>query len=106
MYKINDNAYDAAIIGMTADGRAIYDHEAMVECLMKRDSMTMEDAIEFIELNTAGVISRMGANAPIIMYKLDEVTDLSDAPEEIKKQIVRNAKLLNKRDRKKGGGKS
>lgn len=101
MFKISDKAYDGAIIGVTADERAVYDYDKMVDSLMKRDGMTLDEAIGFIENNTLPIVDQMGDNAPIIMYELEEneeVTDLSDAPEEIKEGILRNAEKLEKRD--------
>lgn len=56
-----------AIIGVSADGRVIYDYKLMVISMMLMDSLTHEDAIEFIEYNTLRAIPYMGDNAPIII---------------------------------------
>lgn len=46
--------YGDSIIGVDMDGRAIYSYDRMVENLMKKDKMSEEDAIEFIDYNTVG----------------------------------------------------
>jgi uncharacterized protein (DUF1015 family) len=49
----------------------IYDFDLMVQHLMETDSMTEEDAIEFIEYNTIRACPYFGDNAPIILRKLE-----------------------------------
>ena len=64
--------YDSAIIGFDANyNRVIYDFDLMVQHLMETDSMTEEDAIEFIEYNTIRACPYFGDNAPIILRKLE-----------------------------------
>ena len=62
--------YDEAIIGVSHDGRVIYDMDLMVEHLMIHDGMTEMDAVDFIDYNTARSIPYAGEYAPIIMYRL------------------------------------
>ena len=62
--------YDEAIIGVSHDGRVIYDMDLMVEHLMVHDGMTEMDAVDFIDYNTARSIPYAGEYAPIIMYRL------------------------------------
>lgn len=45
-------SFDEAIIGVTDDGREVYDYDAMVRSLMKSSNLTEDAAIEFIEYNT------------------------------------------------------
>ena len=72
---IFDNpAYDSAIIGVTTDGRIVYDYITMVYDLMVSDSMSYEDAIDFIEYNTIRSLPYAGSDAPIIMHKLQDIT--------------------------------
>lgn len=61
--------YDAAIVGVSEGRRVIYDFDKMVECLVKEDGMSEEEAIEFIEYNTIRALPYF-ANSPIIMYPL------------------------------------
>lgn len=44
--------YDAAVIGATFDGRAIYVRDQVVEAAMEADGMEWEDAAEWHEFNT------------------------------------------------------
>ena len=62
--------YDEAIIGVSHDGRVIYDMDLMVEHLMVHDGMTEMDAVDFIDYNTARSIPYAGECDPIIMYRL------------------------------------
>ena len=62
--------YDDAIIGVDIDGRVIYDYEKMISHLCKFDNMTEEEAADFINYNTFGVLKYAGEKAPIILFKL------------------------------------
>lgn len=44
--------YDAAVIGVTFDGRAIYDKDQVIRCTMTEDGMSEQDAWEWHEFNT------------------------------------------------------
>ena len=67
--------YDFAIIGITTDGKVVYDYSKMIESLMEQDKMTYLEAVEFIDYNTIRVIPYAGEYAPIIMEKLDFNSD-------------------------------
>ena len=60
--------YAGAFIGVSEDGRAVYDFEKMVVCLQEEDGMEEIDAIEFIEYNTIRAIPYIGHMAPVVMY--------------------------------------
>lgn len=62
--------YDDAIIGVTDEGRVVYDYDAMVKILVERDGMDETEAIEFIEYNTIRALPYAGDNPPIIMTQL------------------------------------
>ena len=66
------DSYDDALIGISHDGRAIYDFDLMVKWLMDRDCMDETEAIEWIEYNTIRSIPYAGEGAPIVMYGLGE----------------------------------
>lgn len=55
-------SFNNSIIGISYDGRAIYDFD-----LMEEESIDFEDALEFIEYNTLRALPYMGDNAPIIL---------------------------------------
>lgn len=61
--------YDDAIMGVDSNGRVVYSYEKMVECLMREDGMTEEEAIEFIDYNVIGALGN-SSDKPIVMYNL------------------------------------
>ena len=63
-------AFDEAIVGVTDEGRVIYDYDMMVHCLRAEDGISEDEAIDFIEYNTMRALPYAGPNAPIIMHKL------------------------------------
>lgn len=69
-YLVNES-YDDALIGVTEDGRAVYDFNKMVEWLMDEEGLTDTEAIEWIEFNTLRALPYMGNRAPIVMYPLE-----------------------------------
>lgn len=62
--------YLNAIVGVSDDGRVIYDYEKMARCLMETDSMEYEEATEFIDFNTLGALPYMGEKKPIILNEI------------------------------------
>lgn len=66
----SNDSYDDALIGVSEDGRAIYDFDLMVEWLINQDGMDETSAIEWIEYNTIRSLPYVGDKAPIIMYKV------------------------------------
>lgn len=64
--------YDEAIVGVTEEGRVVYDFELMVKRLVQ-DGMTEIEAIEWIEYNTIRAIPYAGDNPPIIMSRLPTI---------------------------------
>lgn len=63
--------YDEAIVGISHDDRVIYSYDKMVECLVKNDGMTYEEAAEFIDYNTIRAIPYFGSGAPIVLMNED-----------------------------------
>lgn len=79
---LTNYSYDDALIGVSEDGRAVYDFDKMVTWLMREEGFSAEDAIEWIEYNTIRAITYAGSNAPIIMYQLqDDPEEQSNASE-------------------------
>ena len=68
-YLVNES-YDDALIGVSEDGRAIYDFGLMIEWLVTKYDWSETEAIEWIEVNTLRTLPYMGEGAPIIMYGL------------------------------------
>ena len=69
IFLVNES-YDDALIGVSDDGRAIYDFGLMVEWLMTKYDWSDMESIEWIEANTLRALPFMGESAPIIMYGL------------------------------------
>lgn len=67
---LENYSYDDALIGVTEDGRAVYDFDKMVEWLVTTQDMTEIDAIEWIEYNTIRALPYAGPDAPIIIYSI------------------------------------
>lgn len=65
-----DEGYDDALIGVSEDGRAIYDFDKMVAWLVDKYGWTDDESIEWIEVNTLRALPYFGDKAPIIMYGL------------------------------------
>jgi hypothetical protein len=63
-------AYDNAIIGVTIDDRVVYDYDKMIEDLVASEGFTLEEAIEWIDYNTIGVLPYSEDNRPIVMYPI------------------------------------
>jgi hypothetical protein len=63
-------AYDNAIIGISSDGRVVYDYEKMIDGLIVNEEFTYEDAAEWIDYNTIRSIPYYGNMAPIVMYPI------------------------------------
>lgn len=68
---LTNYSYDDALIGVSEDGRAIYDYEKMVKWLMEEEDWTDEEAVDWIEYNTIRALPYMGEGAPIIMHPLE-----------------------------------
>ena len=67
---LTNYSYDDALIGVSEDGRAVYDFDKMVEWLMKEEGWSEEESVEWIEYNTIRALPYFGEGAPIIMYGL------------------------------------
>jgi hypothetical protein len=67
---LENYSYDDAMIGVTEDGRAVYDFDKMVAWLVEIEGFEEMDAIEWIEYNTIRALPYAGDKAPIIMYPL------------------------------------
>lgn len=62
-------SYDTAFVGITEDGRAVYEYEKMVKHLVETDNMTDEEAEEFIQYNTIRSLPYY-ENSPIVFRSI------------------------------------
>lgn len=65
---LTNYSYDDALIGVSHDGRAVYDYNLMIDWLMDKEDWSDNEAIEWIEYNTIRALPYFGEGAPIIMY--------------------------------------
>ena len=66
---IFDNpSFDNSIVGVTTEGRAVYDYWKMVAELMEDDNISEQDAIDWIEYNTIRSIPYAGEMAPVVIF--------------------------------------
>jgi len=75
------DGFDEAMLGITDDSRIVYSKVQMLEILVSRDEMSVEEAIEFLEYNTWNTY--VGDYTPIYVNDFD-----SDA-EEIEQYLTR-----------------
>jgi hypothetical protein len=59
---------DSAIVGMTHDGRVVYDRARLVDAFVKdAPGMSHEDAEEHVCHNTERALPYMGEHAPVLL---------------------------------------
>ena len=64
------DGFDDAIIGLDTSGdvyRVIYDRNKMVDILMERDEMSLEEAVEYLDYNVFSAY--VGEGTPIYGYE-------------------------------------
>jgi hypothetical protein len=80
---MNMVGYDDCIVGVAdtfgSPTRIVYDRDAIIEKLMKKDRMTQEEAYEFHEFNQAGAY--VGEGTPIFMSMLQPKGETDDRQE-------------------------
>ena len=65
-------SYDGSIVGVTTDGRVVYNYDKMVEELMEDEQCSYEEAADWIDYNTIRALPYAGENGPIIMFSILE----------------------------------
>lgn len=70
-------SYDEAIIGVSDDGRVVYDFDLMVQCLMKEDGMSDLEAMDFICYNTIRALGYI-EDGPIVMCPILQIGGSAD----------------------------
>jgi hypothetical protein len=64
------DSYDDALVGVTDDGRAVYDYDKMVAWLVKKEGCGYEKAMEWIAYNAMCALQNAGPRGPVIMYSI------------------------------------
>ena len=67
---LDNSAFDNSIIGVTLDGRLIYDYDKMIEELIEDDGMSFDEAMEWIDYNTIRALPYF-PNPPYIISKIE-----------------------------------
>lgn len=71
---IFDNpSFNSSIIGVSTDGRVVYDYNKMIKELSEKSNMSIEEAAEFIEYNTIGSLPSPSPYFPIVIYKSEDI---------------------------------
>ena len=70
--------YKSALIGVSHDGRAVYDYGLMVDYLITKEHFTAEEAADWISYNTIGSLPYSSTDKPIVvfMFDADELSEL------------------------------
>lgn len=63
---LTESMYDEAIVGVSTDGRIVYDYDKVITILMETDGMTEEDALEYADFNIVGAY--VGPLTPLFIY--------------------------------------
>ena len=67
---LDNQSYDNSIIGLTFDGRAIYDYDLMVQELID-EGYSAEDAIDWIDYNTIRGLIYIGEKDSLVVTNVD-----------------------------------
>ena len=62
--------FNKSFIGVSLDGRAIYDYDLMLNELMELHNWDIESASDWLNYNTIRALNYMGSKAPIIIERL------------------------------------
>ena len=65
-------AYDNSIIGVTFNGRAIYDLHCMIDEYMQDNNCSYDEAIEWIEYNTLRALPYINGNMPLVVADISK----------------------------------
>lgn len=71
--------YDNAIVGISDDGRVIYDYELMIKELTNDTALTEDEAIQFIDYNTIRTLPYIEENVrPVILYNSTIIKEIKN----------------------------
>ena len=75
----NVPSYDNAIVGISDDGRIIYDYDLMVKELTNDTALTEDEAIQYIDYNTIRTLPYIEeAVRPIILFNSTTIKEIKD----------------------------
>lgn len=67
---LEGDEFATAVVGVSNDGRVVYDYDQMMNCLVDTQHMSEDEALEWLENNTLRAIDYMGPKAPIVVHNL------------------------------------
>ena len=72
VWLFSNPSFESAFIGISHDNRAIYDYNLMVIDMVKKDGVSEDEAIEWIEYNTLRSLPYF-TNSPIVMRSREDL---------------------------------
>ena len=75
----NVPSYDNAIVGLSDDGRVIYDYDLMIKELTNDTALTEDEAIQYIDYNTHRTLRYIEEHVrPIILYDSNIIKEIKN----------------------------
>lgn len=75
----NVPSYDNAIVGLSDDGRIIYDYDLMIKELTNDTALTEDEAIQYIDYNTIRTLPYIEEQVrPIILYNSNIIKEIKE----------------------------
>ncbi len=75
----NVPSYDNAIVGLSDDGKVIYDYDLMIKELTDDTALTEDEAIQYIDYNTIRTLPYIEeAVRPIILYGSNIIKEIKN----------------------------
>ena len=75
----NVPSYDNAIVGLSDDGRLIYDYDLMIKELTNDTALTEDEAIQYIDYNTIRTLPYIEEQVrPIILYNSNIIKEIKN----------------------------
>ena len=75
----NIPSYDTAIVGLSDDGRIIYDYDLMIKELTNDTALTEDEAIQYIDYNTIRNLPHIEEQfRPIILYNSSTIKEIKN----------------------------
>ena len=76
-FVFNVPSYDNAIVGLSDDGRVMYDYDLMVKELTEETALTEEEAIQFLDYNTIRTLPYIEEKVrPIIIFDSNIIKEI------------------------------
>ena len=81
----NVPSYDNSIVGLSDDGRVIYDYDLMVKELTEETALTEEEAIQYIDYNTIRALPYIEEKVrPIIIFDSNIIKEIKHDSDQTK----------------------